>query len=260
MHILDVGSGTGLISGFIADRFMGLPVQITGVEPSESAVAVAKVRVQTRGETAVTFHQGFGQELGKFVDPENIDVAFAGNNIHELENFGALKETLDKAAIALKPGGEFVANSTFMAESTPMAAMKALGEWKLTAMKLLGAKRDKAAKTFAAHPIDHYKTRFEDAGLEVVSVREVHVNVGADLLRAIAEYDTFAHGMADDLIVPEESIPDGMDRLTYVKQALVQAVTILEEKHKEQHGPDAQFTIPRNWIEIKARKPLGQAA
>lgn len=261
-RILDVACGTALITQLVRDRFNGTPATIIGVDPNPVSLSEAKQTVQSIGETKVHYVQATGQDLPILFLPESFDQAYIGNGIHEFAGDETKLEILQAISSVLKPGGTLAVNSTFMREAMQDTA-RAWGEWKLITMQLLGAKRNKDAKPFEVLPTSHYTDLMQQAGLEIVSVNQRPVQVGSDLLRAIAQYGPFIQGVCGDFIVPESVVdPSEPDYEVHLmekeRDALIQAVGVMETKHKERHGPGVQFAIGRNWTEIVAKKPVAE--
>jgi SAM-dependent methyltransferase len=264
-RILDVGSGTGLISGLVAHRFGGVPAEIIGIEPDATNVAKANESVQSIGATTVQFHEASGTDILQFVEPGSVDRAYLANNIHELKRYEVLDDVLQPLVAALKPGATVHANSTFMAESMPGDVARQWGEWKFTAMKQIpGAKRLKGVEPYKAASLSDFTTAMENAGLEIVRVEEKKVRVGPDMMDAIAQYGPFIQGMFQDVQIPEELVPPGDDyeeRLLAVQsQALRDAIHIMKKAYQPGEGQPTDFGIGRTWIEITAQKPENPAA
>jgi SAM-dependent methyltransferase len=94
--VVDLGSGTGLSARAWADR----AVEVVGVEPNESMLAVAVARTPQRN---VRYIAGFADDTG--VGDDSADLVTCSQSFHWMEREPVLAE----AARVLRPGGVFAA-------------------------------------------------------------------------------------------------------------------------------------------------------
>jgi SAM-dependent methyltransferase len=94
--VVDLGSGTGLSARAWADR----AVEVVGVEPNESMLAVAVARTRQRN---VRYVAGFADDIG--LGDDSADLVTCSQSFHWMERGPVLAE----AARVLRPGGVFAA-------------------------------------------------------------------------------------------------------------------------------------------------------
>ncbi|HLJ82515.1 MAG TPA: methyltransferase domain-containing protein, partial [Ktedonobacterales bacterium] len=107
VRIVELASGTGAVTELILDELerRGRPADVTGVEPSFEAIAVARERLAGR---EVAFQQGDADRLTEIV-PE-ADAVFFCNAIHLIPD---KQDVIGKIARVLGPRGFFACNSSF---------------------------------------------------------------------------------------------------------------------------------------------------
>jgi demethylmenaquinone methyltransferase/2-methoxy-6-polyprenyl-1,4-benzoquinol methylase len=97
MRVLDVGTGTGLLSREIA-HITGTPHQVVGLDPSPGMLSVCR-----QGQKATTLVQGFGEQL-PFAD-ESFDFVTMG---YALRHVADLDEAFREYLRVLKPSGRLL--------------------------------------------------------------------------------------------------------------------------------------------------------
>jgi ubiquinone/menaquinone biosynthesis C-methylase UbiE len=100
-RVLDVGCGDGVMTVSLYDR--GRPVSIHAIDPAESAIDVARSRIQGR---AIIYSVGDGYWLPFAAD--SFDVAYLGAILHHVERpLDVIREALRVAPrlLVLEPNG-----------------------------------------------------------------------------------------------------------------------------------------------------------
>ncbi len=107
VRVVELASGTGAVTELILDELerLGRPAQVTGVEPSDEAIAIARERLDRRG---VEFIQGDAETLARAVPAA--DAVFFCNAIHLVPDKHDAVTTITSI---LRPGGLFACNSAF---------------------------------------------------------------------------------------------------------------------------------------------------
>jgi arsenite methyltransferase len=96
-HVLDVGSGTGLLAAYVAD-VVGQSGSVVAIDPLPLRIEIAKWKARPN----LSFRVGDAYELGAFKD-ESFDVVYLNAVFHWLpEKMGPLREFLR----VLRPGGK----------------------------------------------------------------------------------------------------------------------------------------------------------
>lgn len=121
---LDVGCGGGLL----AEEFARLGCHVTGIDPSELSLAVARAHAVQEG-LAIEYREGVGENL-PFADAY-FDIVYCCD---VLEHVNDLEAVISEIARVLKKDGVFfydTINRTFMSR---LISIKLLQEWKATSV------------------------------------------------------------------------------------------------------------------------------
>src|SRR3990172_6400769 len=79
--VVDLGAGTGAVTRLLVEQ-VGCPeAEVIAVEPSESALEVARRNLENIGDAVVRFVQGGAEKLSQFVK-KPVDAIFFCNAIH----------------------------------------------------------------------------------------------------------------------------------------------------------------------------------
>jgi 2-polyprenyl-6-hydroxyphenyl methylase/3-demethylubiquinone-9 3-methyltransferase len=121
--VLDVGSGGGLL----AEEFARLGYAVTGVDPSEQSVAVARDHAALEG-LEIEYHVGVGESL-PFADA-SFPIVYCCD---VLEHVADLDRTIAEIARVLQPGGIFMYDTINRTFRSWLLVIKIVQEWKSTA-------------------------------------------------------------------------------------------------------------------------------
>ena len=105
--VLDFGCGSGLITNEIA-RYVGI---IDGVDHSSNMLAYARSHAKERSINNVNYLQA--STLDKHFKEESIDIVFAFNVLHYVEDIKGLMAQINKV---LKPDGLFISSTVCFKE------------------------------------------------------------------------------------------------------------------------------------------------
>ncbi len=122
MATLDVGCGGGLL----AEEFARLGCHVTGVDPAEAALGVAREHAVASG-LSITYRVGVGEALP--FPAETFGIVYCCD---VLEHVAALDQVVAEIARVLAPGGVFffdTINRTFLSK---VLAIKLAQEWRAT--------------------------------------------------------------------------------------------------------------------------------
>jgi ubiquinone/menaquinone biosynthesis C-methylase UbiE len=95
-RVLDVGTGTGRLAEFAAER-VGPEGRVVGVDPLESRIAIARLRQSTN----LSFDAGRAEDLSRFANGE-FDVVYLNSVLHWIADKARV---LDEVFRVLRPGG-----------------------------------------------------------------------------------------------------------------------------------------------------------
>jgi arsenite methyltransferase len=99
-HVLDVGTGTGLVAEYTAS-LVGPTGSVVGIDPLALRIEIAKRKAKSRVQKNLSFRVGDAKALGDFADA-SLDVVYLNAVFHWLpEKLGPLREFFR----VLKPGG-----------------------------------------------------------------------------------------------------------------------------------------------------------
>jgi 2-polyprenyl-6-hydroxyphenyl methylase/3-demethylubiquinone-9 3-methyltransferase len=117
---LDIGCGGGLL----AEEFAQAGCKVTGIDPSEPSLAVAKTHAQ-QSDLDINYLSGVGEHL-PFADA-SFDIVYCCDVLEHVNN---LEQVITETARVLKPGGIFfydTINRTFLSN---LVLIKMAQEWK----------------------------------------------------------------------------------------------------------------------------------
>lgn len=119
---LDVGCG----GGSLAEEFSRLGCQVTGVDPAEAALAVARAHAAASG-LAITYRAGTGEALP--CADETFDIVYCCDTLEHVIN---PDQVIAEVARALKPGGVFFYDTINRSWLSKLLAIKLAQEWRAT--------------------------------------------------------------------------------------------------------------------------------
>jgi 2-polyprenyl-6-hydroxyphenyl methylase / 3-demethylubiquinone-9 3-methyltransferase len=119
---LDVGCGGGLL----AEEFARLGFAVTGIDPSDKSIAVARVHAAQSG-LQIEYRHGYGDAL-PFED-ETFDVAYCCDVLEHIPNWGAV---IGEFARVLKPSGLFFYDTISRTLFSKIVVIKLVQEWGFT--------------------------------------------------------------------------------------------------------------------------------
>ena len=122
MAALDVGCGGGLL----AEEFARLGCDVTGVDPAEAALAVAREHAAKSG-LSITYRAGTGEAL-PFPD-QSFGIVYCCD---VLEHVTDLDRVISEIARVLRPGGVFFYDTINRTLLSKLVAIKLAQEWRAT--------------------------------------------------------------------------------------------------------------------------------
>ena len=226
------GAVTELILGELDEDAPGACVY--AVDPSSSALAIAQKRIRSR---IVHFVEGSAERLASLV-PQVDRVVFT-NAVHLIADKAAVFEQIFKT---LRPGGLVSFNTTFFQGAYPEGTSRFYKLWVLRAMLWLkerGYSISRGVKATAMQwlTVEQYREVLRTVGFEdpVVTLHEKPLSL--ESLEDIGSFSLFIEGA-----LPGVPLEMGAEAL---RRGVNQAFQELQLS-----------VMPRNWLQVIARRPL----
>lgn len=236
VRIVELASGTGAVTELILDELerRGRPADVTGVEPSFEAIAVARERLAGRD---VEFQQGDVDRLAAIV-PE-ADAVFFCNAIHLIPD---KQDVIGKIAGVLGPRGFFACNSSFFEGAYAPGSERFYHLWTRRALGWLrknypDVRLSRNGKVTAMQWLtaDDYAVLLEKSGLRMVDCAMEEVLMPLRSWQDIGRYWLFIEGA-----LPGVPIPIGADALEH---AAAEAFAELDLDD-----------VPRIWLQLVGQR------
>jgi 2-polyprenyl-6-hydroxyphenyl methylase / 3-demethylubiquinone-9 3-methyltransferase len=122
LRVLDVGSGGGLL----AEEFAALGCQVTGVDPSQRSLEIARAHAREAG-LEIEYVSGRGEEL-PFEDG-SFDAVYCCD---VLEHVDDVPRTLRESARVVRPGGVYMYDTLNRTLRSKLVMIKLFQEWDAT--------------------------------------------------------------------------------------------------------------------------------
>jgi ubiquinone/menaquinone biosynthesis C-methylase UbiE len=236
VRVVELASGTGAITELMLEALERRERRATvvGVEPSLDAIHVAEQRLAGR---SVAFVQGDADELQGAIG--TADAVFFCNAIHLVRDKDA---AVRQICAVLQPGGFFATNSSFYTGAYAAGSERFYHLWTRRALGWLrqhhpDARHSHHGKTTAMQWLtpDDYNAVLDRQGMDVAYEEIEQVQMPLRAWQDIGRYSLFIEGA-----LPGIPIPIGADAL---ECAAAQAFDELQLR-----------SVPRNWLQIVARK------
>ena len=124
LRVLDIGGGGGLL----AEEFARLGCAVTGVDPSDESLAVARAHAARAG-LAIEYRRASGEAL-PFGDAD-FDVVYCCD---VLEHVADVRQVIAETVRVLRPGGIYLYDTINRTLRSRLIVVKLLQEWRWTAM------------------------------------------------------------------------------------------------------------------------------
>jgi SAM-dependent methyltransferase len=259
-RVADLACGTGLLSRLLLDRDPGLAIFGIDLDPEQVGIARRQFAEKGRlvegldalradGAAGAHFEVGSADTV-PLADGE-VDLVIIGNAIHLMPDKEAF---VREVARILRPGGGFVFNSVFFTGTFPEGSEPIYNEWLKQSVMVLD-ERNRAQVAAGEPPIprvrniraggrapskgwmsvDGWSAMAEAAGFAIESAGRREMPISRRGLQLIGAYGGMAEVLMNGypLKIASECLVEGVDR----------AFDLM--------GVDS---VPRYWLEIKARK------
>ncbi len=239
LRVVDLGAGTGAVTRMLVEEVAcaGAQSEVIAVEPSESALEVARRNLENIRGAVVRFVQGGAEKLSQLVR-RPVDAVFFCNAIH-LVNEKA--RVMREVARTLQQGGTFSFNTSFFVGAEPPESLQFYRRWMMKALRILreqyGLSPDKSVRAMARQPLsrEEYVALLEENGFHIRENQVVPVPMTLKGFQDISEYSLFIEGA-----MPGVPLEQGSEAL---KKGAGDAFAELGLK-----------TSPRNWLLVVASK------
>jgi ubiquinone/menaquinone biosynthesis C-methylase UbiE len=236
VRVVELASGTGAVTELILDELerLGRTAQITGVEPSDEAIEIARERLGRRG---VDFIQGDADTLAE--SSPQADAVFFCNAIHLVPD---KHDAVTKITAPLRPGGLFACNSAFFDGTYAPGSERFYHLWMRRALGWLrknhpDIRPSRTEKAMAMQQLDAagYETLLRECGLRVVDHQEDIAHMSLRAWQDIGRYWLFIEGA-----LPGVPIPVGADALEAGAAEAFQELELTE--------------VPRIWLQLVSQR------
>ncbi len=235
--VVDLGAGTGAVTRLLAAEVASRPgAQVIAIEPSESALEVARRNLENIRGAVISFVQGSAERLSQLVR-RPVDAVFFCNAIH------LVKEKMDvmqEVGGTLRQGGIFSFNTTFYGGAEPPESEQFYRRWMMKAVRVLKTRYGivpERTKTQARVRLteEEYVQLLKDQGFRIRNKEVMTVRMPLQAMEDISEYSLWIEG-----VLPGVPLKAG-------SEALKQGV-------RETFAELGMESSPRNWLLIVADK------
>jgi ubiquinone/menaquinone biosynthesis C-methylase UbiE len=195
-HVVDLGAGTGAVTRLLAEQVKNDGAEVIAVEPSQTAIEVAKRNLENLRDGLVRFIQGSAERLSQLVRGP-VDAVFFCNAIHLVQE----KElVLNEIKQTLREDGTFSFNTSFYQGAEPPESQLFYRKWMIKALRVLkseyGISPDKT-KVEARHRLTEaeYVALLEDNGFKIRNREVVQVEMPLSGFESISEYSLWIEGV-----------------------------------------------------------------
>lgn len=237
-RVVDLGAGTGAVTRLLAEEVATGPgAEVIAVEPSQTALEVARRNLENFSGAVIRFIQGGAERLSELVR-KPVDAIFFCNAIHLVRE---KERVLAEVRKTLREGGTFSFNTSFYDGAEPPEAEQFYRRWMMKALRALksryGLMPEKSVKVEARVRLteEEYLKLLEESGFRVRNKEVVTVQMPLSGFEAISEYSLWIEG-----VLPGVPLAEGRDAL---KQGAREAFEELGLK-----------LSPRNWLLVVASR------
>jgi ubiquinone/menaquinone biosynthesis C-methylase UbiE len=237
-RVVDLGAGTGAVTRLLAEEVASGPgAEVIAVEPSETALEVAKRNLENFSGAVIRFIQGGAERLSDLVR-KPVDAIFFCNAIHLVRE---KEQVLAEVRKTLREGGTFSFNTSFYDGAEPPEAEQFYRRWMMKALRALksryGLMPEKTVKAEARVRLSEgeYVRLLEENGFRIRNKEVVTVQMPLSGFEAISEYSLWIEG-----VLPGVPLAEGRDAL---KQGAREAFQELGLR-----------LSPRNWLLVVANR------
>jgi ubiquinone/menaquinone biosynthesis C-methylase UbiE len=236
MAVVDLGCGTGALTALLVEEFRQreVPAMINGIDPSQSALAVAAR--QFPKEASVRLLRGDVSVIARLAP---VDTVFFGNAIHLVADKDDLLERIGRALV---PGGLLAMNSSFFTGAYAPGTERFYRLWIARALRRLRQthpqvrlSRNTGTPAMDWLSAEEYGLLLRRQGFEVLTCAMDEAHMSLQSFQDIGHYSLFIEGA-----LPGAPLDAGADALGF---GAAEAFGEL----------DLDF-LPRRWLQLVARR------
>jgi len=235
--VVDLGAGTGAVTKLLAEQVASRSTsEVIAVEPSDTAIEVARRNLENFTGAVVRFVQGGAEKLSQLVKAP-VDAIFFCNAIHLVHEKDLVLQEIRKT---LREEGTFSFNTSFYDGAEPPESEQFYRKWMMRALRALksnyGIMPEKTkVEARVRLTADDYLKLLEGNGFKVRSQEVMTVNMPLSGFEAISEYSLWIEGVLPG--VPLEA-----------------GAVSLKEGAREAFQELGLTTSPRNWLLVVASR------
>ncbi len=234
--VVDLGAGTGAVTRLLLQQVDCPEAEVIAVEPSESALEVARRNLENFGEAVVRFVQGGAERLSQLVK-RPVDAVFFCNAIHLVPE---KDQVLQEISRTLNEDGTFSFSTTFYDGAEPPAAEQFYRRWMMKALRALKSRyglMPERTRAEARHRLseEDYVRLLEQNGFRIRTKEVMTVQVPLGGFEDISGYSLWIEG-----VLPGVPLEAGRNSLI--------------EGAREAFRELGLKTSPRNWLLVVASR------
>jgi ubiquinone/menaquinone biosynthesis C-methylase UbiE len=237
-QVVDLGCGTGAVTELILEEMRPDKGEVLAVDPSPSALEIARRDLQEKWGVVVRFVSGQAESLSRFAKRTADAVVFC-NAIHLVED---KRRVLREVSESLRERGLFAFNSAFFEGAQPEDTFPFYLTWVRRALRILRdeypeVRREKEDKTQARIQLspEEYRQLLEDEGFSLRHLELCPVELPLEGFEDISQYDLFARGA-----LPGVPLAVAVDCLKRAAEDVFREMNL--------------SYVTRNWLQVVAQK------
>jgi ubiquinone/menaquinone biosynthesis C-methylase UbiE len=211
LKVVDLGAGTGAVTRLLVEEVGGADeAEVIAVEPSASALEIARRNLETLRGNLVRFVQGNAERLSQLVR-RPVDAVFFCNAIHLVREKAKVVQEVYRT---LRQGGKFSFNTSFFVGAEPAEAEQFYRRWMMRALRALktryGLVPQRSERAVARQRLTEaeYVALLEDNGFSIQQTEIVKVEMSLESFEDISEYSLWIEG-----ILPGVPLEEGSEAL-----------------------------------------------
>jgi ubiquinone/menaquinone biosynthesis C-methylase UbiE len=235
--VVDLGAGTGAVTRLLAEQVASRPsAEVIAVEPSETALEIARRNLENFTGAVVRFVQGGAEKLSQFVKGP-VDAIFFCNAIHLVHEKQLVLEEIRRT---LREGGTFSFNTSFYNGAEPPEAEQFYRRWMMRALRFLktnyglSPERIRVEARVRLTP-DEYGRLLRESGFRITEQEVVTVELPLEGFEDISEYSLWIEG-----VLPGVPLEAGRQSLIAGAREAFQELGLTKS--------------PRNWLLVVASR------